>query len=119
MRRDNQLRVTPRGTQRRRCETPLCSLAARENEFAVADRHAMQLGRVVQAQQPALHLAALGELGDHRSQMPPCSLDPAGWLELGKESNNHAPSLPTAESEGKARFTARRYENVRIDARRN
>ncbi|HUE42000.1 MAG TPA: hypothetical protein VMP12_00485 [Candidatus Sulfotelmatobacter sp.] len=36
--------------------------------------------------------------------MPTCSLDPAGWFKLGKEANNHAPSLPTAAWEGKARF---------------
>jgi hypothetical protein len=39
--------------------------------------------------------------------MTSCSLDPAGWFKLGKQANNHAPSLPTAAPEGKARFASR------------
>ena len=78
MRRDDQFCVPPRGSQRSRRKSSLRSFAASEDELAIAHRHAMQFRRVVQAQQPAFHLSALGKLRDHRCQMPPCSLDPAG-----------------------------------------
>ncbi len=48
MPRDDQLRVPSRRTQRRRRKSPFRSLAAGEDELAVAHRHAMQLGRIVQ-----------------------------------------------------------------------
>src|ERR1700742_2876321 len=104
MRRNDKFRVPPRRSQRRRRKTSLRARAAGEYKLPIADRHTMQLWRVVQAEKPALHLSTFGELGDHRCQVPSDSLDPAGWFELGKEANNHAQSLPTAATEGKARF---------------
>ncbi len=101
---DNQFRVTPCRAQRRRRKSPLGTLAAGKNDFARPYLHAMQFRRVVEAQQPAFHVAPRCELRHHRRNMPPGSLYPAGRCQLREESDDHAPSLPSATPEGKARI---------------
>ena len=57
-------------------------------------RQPFQFGAVIQTQNPAFHSAAGRKFGQHRSQVPPGTLHPARRIQLGKESNQHAPSLP-------------------------
>jgi hypothetical protein len=102
MRRYHQLRPPHCREHGRRGEPRLAALVSGEYELARSHRHAMQLWAVVQCQQPALHPAPGCELRHHRRQMPPCALYSAICVELGKQTDDHAPSLPTAAPEGKA-----------------
>ena len=66
----------------------------------------MQLRRVVQADQPAVHRSAGGKLGHHRRDMAAGALQAAGRIEFREESDNHAPSLTSAARERKAELIA-------------
>jgi hypothetical protein len=93
---------TPPGRAHRCCaESRLSASATSEDEFARADAHAVQLGGVVQAEQPALHSVAHGELIHHCGNVPPGALHSAGSVQLREESKEHATSLPSTAQENK------------------
>ena len=101
MPRNYHLRAPPRCTRCRRAESRFSARVASEYELSRADRHAMQLRRIVEAQQPALHAMACGKFAHYRGNVSPRPLHSAGRVQLWKESKKHASSLPSAASENK------------------
>ena len=69
---------------------------------AATQDHAVQLRRIVQAEQPALHAAAGGEFTHHRRQVAAHALHSAGCIQFREEADEHALSLPTAALNGKS-----------------
>jgi hypothetical protein len=86
--------MSSRCAHRRSREPRLAPLASRKYKFLAAHGHAMQFPRIVQAQQPAIHVPARREFAHHRCQMTAGPLHPANGIQLSKQSNQHAPSLP-------------------------
>src|SRR5579864_1263628 len=78
--RQNDLSVAPRRAYPCRCDPSLAPLASGKDEFLAAYGQAVQFARVVQANQPAIHMPARGELTEHRRHMTACPLDSAGPL---------------------------------------
>ncbi len=91
----------PRHAHGRRQQPRLAAFASSENKFAFAHRHSVQGGCVIQAEYPAFHRAGGGEFGNDRCHMPASALHPAGCVQLRKEADYHAPSLPSVAAEGK------------------
>ena len=102
----HQLCTPHRRPHRRSSEPRLAAFVAGEYKFARPNGHAMQLRTVVQGQQPAVHAAAGREFRHHCSEMPPCALYSPVCVEFGKQTDDHAPSLPSAAPEGKAALVA-------------
>jgi hypothetical protein len=86
MPRNHHLRAPPRGTRRRRAESHFSAGIAGKYEFTRAHRHAVQLGRIVQAQQPAFHAMARRKFAHYRRNVPPRPLYSAGRVQLREES---------------------------------
>lgn len=99
----HQFRFAPRCFDCCYRESSLGALASRENKFAPSHRHPVQLRRIIQAEQAAIHVAARGKLRQHRCQVAARSLHPAGCLQFGEEADNHGQSLPSAALNGKLR----------------
>src|SRR5713101_4989416 len=102
MRRKHEFRPPARRFQRREYEAGFRSRTACKREFTSADRHAMQLGRIIQADEAAFHVARGGELRQHRRQVAAGALHAAGRVQFREEANDHASSLSTAATERKA-----------------
>src|SRR5262249_21664928 len=101
MRRDHQFGASPSGTERRCREACLGSRTPGEYKFAGADGHAVKLGRIVQAEEPALHFSVVCEFSKDCGEMPSGALYAAGCVQLREEANQHARSLPSAALDGK------------------
>jgi hypothetical protein len=82
-------------------EAGFAAIRTGENKFAIAYGHAMELRRVVEAEQAALHTAAGGELGQHSGEVTSGALHTAGSVEFGEDSDEHPVSLPSAGTERK------------------
>jgi hypothetical protein len=82
-------------------ESRFAALASCEYDFPPRHKHPVQLRRVIQAQQAAAHLAVCRKFAKHSRQMPAGALHSAGRVQLGEQSNDHAPSLTTAAPERK------------------
>jgi hypothetical protein len=77
----------------------------------------VQLRRVIQAEQPALHSMAGGKFIHHCGNVPPGALHSAGGVQLREESKEHATSLPSTAQENKNRLASgfrRLYATVRF-----
>ncbi len=98
---EDQFCFAPRCPQCRHCESPLGVLATREHKFPLSHPHPVQLRRVIQADQAAIHAVAGGEFREHRRQVAAHPLHPAGCVQFWKEANEHAQSLPTGAPNGK------------------
>jgi hypothetical protein len=61
----------------------------------------MELRRIIQTEQAALHRAAGGEFGEHRGKMTAGALDAAGRVQFRKYADEHWLSLPSAATERK------------------
>jgi hypothetical protein len=96
MTRQNNFYFAPGGTQSRRNEASLGAVASGEHEFAPSQHHAVQLGRIVQADQPAFHPPAGRKFAHHCRHMAARALHPAGCIQFREESDEHALSLPRA-----------------------
>lgn len=101
MPRNYHLCAPPCSTRRRCAESRFSARVAGENELARAHRHAVQLGRIVQAKQPALHPMTCCKFTHYRSNVPPRPLHSAGRVQLWEESKKHASSLPITAPENK------------------
>ncbi|PYU40151.1 MAG: hypothetical protein DMG54_24510, partial [Acidobacteria bacterium] len=55
------------------------------------------------AEQAAIHASAGGEFREHGRQVAAGPLYPAGGVQFGKETNEHAESLTSAAPNGKSR----------------
>jgi hypothetical protein len=62
---------------RRRREPRFASLAPRKHEFLAAYGHAVELSRVIQADQPIVQMPARREFAEHGRKMPACPLHSA------------------------------------------
>ena len=101
MPRNHHFRAPRRSARRRRAKSRFSARAAREHELARTHRHAVQLGRIVQAEQPALHPMACGKFTHYRGDVPARPLHSAGRVQLREESKEHASSLPSTTQENK------------------
>jgi hypothetical protein len=72
----NYLPVTCCRANRRRHEPRFAALTSRKDEFLATHSHAVQFRGVVQAQQPALHVAAGREFAQHGRQVSARPLHP-------------------------------------------
>jgi hypothetical protein len=83
-------------------EFQLAAVRAGEDEFAVADVHAMEFLRVVKAEEAGFHFVRGGVLAHHESEMASGALNATGSVQLGEEANEHAVSLtnPGAGTQG-------------------
>ena len=85
--------MSPRRFQCRRHEPRFAASRAGEHKFALSDAHAMQILRVVQAEQSILQILCNSIFTDEKSQMSPGTLDSAGSLQFWKVSNQHEVSM--------------------------
>jgi len=84
MPRQDQLCFSPRRFQRRRRKFSFAPLAARKDKLSPIRRHAMQFGRIIQAEQPAFHPPARRKLRQHRGHVPPRALHSARRIQFRK-----------------------------------
>ena len=66
---------------------------AREDKFALANTHAVQFLRVVQAQHAVFHLPGGGKFAENERHVAAGPLDTAGCVEFWEQSDEHAVSL--------------------------
>jgi hypothetical protein len=97
----NQLGPAARRSHCRCHQSHLATLAAREYKFALSHGHAVQFWRVVKAEQAAFHSVARGKFREDRRHLAAGTLHPSGRVQLREQSDEHAPSLPTAARERK------------------
>ena len=98
---EDELGVTARAAHGRGGETALGAIATGKNKFAAAYGHAMELRRIIEAEEAALHGAAGGEFGEHGGEMAAGALDAAGSVQFRKYADEHWVSLPSARMERK------------------
>ncbi len=98
---EKQLGLASRSPQGGGDQARFASLAAGEDKLAASRREAVELGRVIQGEDAALHVAAGREFREDGRQMAADALDSAGGFEFGEETDDHAPSLPSAAPERK------------------
>ena len=98
----NEFCFAPGCLQGRHRESTLGAVAPREHKFLPSQGHAVQLRRIIQAEKAAIHAAAGGEFREHGRQVAAGPLHPAGCVQLGKEANEHAQSLPSTANDGKS-----------------
>jgi len=84
----------PSGRAQRGCgKSRLSARRSREDKFAIANAHAVQFLRVVQAEHAVFHLPGGGKFAKNERHVAPRSLDTAGRVEFRKQSDEHAVSL--------------------------
>ncbi len=98
---DDQFGVAAGAAQSGSGEAAFGTLTSSEDKFAFADGHAMKLRRIVEAEEPALHRAAVRIFGEHRGDVPAGALYAAGSVEFRKYADEHWVSLPSAAMERK------------------
>jgi len=69
----------------------------------------VQFPRIIQAEQSALPAAAGREFRQHRGQVSPRALYPAGGFQFREEANDHALSLPSTAQERKTPMQERSF----------
>jgi hypothetical protein len=92
----NDFHFAPGGPQSCRYEASFSAVTPGENEFALSQRHAVELGRIVQADQPAFHSPGGRKFAHHCRHMAARALHPPGRIQFREESDEHALSLPRA-----------------------
>ena len=93
MRRQHEFGM-PSGCAQSGCgKSRLAARGTREDKFALANPHAVEFLRVVQAKHAIFHLPRGGKFAENRRHVAPGSLDTAGCVEFRKQSDEHAVSL--------------------------
>jgi hypothetical protein len=110
MRCNYKFRAAPRRTNRRRGKSRLAALTPGEDKLAATNGHAMQLRRVVQAQEAAFHAPAFCKLRQHGCDMTSSALHSAWRIQLWEQANDHGLSLPCEGMIGKLRVVTRRLK---------
>jgi hypothetical protein len=77
------------------------AFTAGKNEFAIAYRQVVKLGRIIQAEEAAFHRATGCKFREDRSNVAARALNAAGGVQLRKYADEHSVSLPRAAMESK------------------
>jgi len=93
MGREHEFGMPPGRAQGRCGKSHLSARGAREDKFVLANAHAVEFLRVVQAEHAVFHLPGGGKFAKHERHVAPGSLDTAGRVEFREESDDHAVSL--------------------------